>query len=62
MTVVQVLVDADNLTSARLRLLVEALATLDGPDSAEVRMVVAGAQGAVANSNRMRLIRSSPSR
>ena len=46
MTVVQVLVDADNLTSARLRLLVEALATLEAPDS-EVRMVVAGAQGAV---------------
>jgi len=45
-TVVQVLVDADNLTSARLRLLVEALATLEAPDS-EVRMVVAGAQGAV---------------
>jgi hypothetical protein len=43
-TVVQVLVDADNLTSARLRLLVEALGIFDPTD---VRMVVAGAQTAV---------------
>jgi len=42
--VVQVLVDADNLTSARLRLLVEAL---DALDAADVRMVVAGAESAV---------------
>ena len=44
MAVVQVLVDADNLTSARLRLLVEAL---DALDAADVRMVVAGAESAV---------------
>ena len=44
MTVVQVLVDADNLTSARLRLLVEALEALE---PADVRMVVAGAGAAV---------------
>ena len=43
MAVVQVLVDADNLTSARLRLLVEAL---DALDAADVRMVVAGAESA----------------
>jgi len=45
--VVQVLVDADNLTSARLRLLVEALGTLDEVPDTDVRMVVAGAAGAV---------------
>jgi hypothetical protein len=43
-TVVQVLVDADNLTATRLRLLVEALSDVPAD---EVRMVVAGGRGAV---------------
>ncbi len=47
MAVVQVLVDADNLTSARLRLLVDALGALDDVADTDVRMVVAGAQAAV---------------